>query len=91
MHRDEDRNVYAFHGVHHEVTRPERIISTFEFEGLPEPGHLSLETTTFKELPGGKAWVMTKLYSNQLRIVMACSGVAWKKELMIHIIGSMNF
>ena len=54
IHRDEDRNEYAFHGVQHEVTRPERIISTFEFEGLPEPGHVSLETITFEELPGGK-------------------------------------
>ena len=25
IHRDEDRNEYAFHGVQHEVTRPERI------------------------------------------------------------------
>lgn len=60
IHRDEGRNEYAFHGVHHEVTRTERIISTFEFEGLPESGHVSLETTTFEELPGGKTWVMTK-------------------------------
>ena len=60
IHRDEDGNEYAFHGVHHEVTRPERIISTFEFEGLPEPGHASLEMATFEELPGGKTWVMTK-------------------------------
>jgi uncharacterized protein YndB with AHSA1/START domain len=60
IHRDEDGNEYAFHGVHHEVTRPERIISTFEFEGLPVPGHVNLETTTFEELPGGKTWVTTK-------------------------------
>ena len=60
IHRDEDRNEYTFHREHHEVTSPERIISTFEFEGLPEPGHVSLETTTFEELPGGKTWVMTK-------------------------------
>ncbi|MCY1154065.1 MAG: hypothetical protein MOP50_545 [Nitrososphaera sp.] len=60
IHRDEDRNEYAFHREHHEVTCPERIISTFEFEGLPEPGHVSLETTTFEELPGGKTWAMTK-------------------------------
>ena len=60
IHRDENGNEYAFHGVHHEVTRPERIISTFEFEGLPEPGHVSLETATFEELPGGKTWVTTK-------------------------------
>jgi uncharacterized protein YndB with AHSA1/START domain len=46
--------------VHHEVTLPERIISTFEFEGLAEPGHVSLETATFEELPGGKTWVTTK-------------------------------
>lgn len=60
IHRDEDGNEYAFHGVHHEVTRPERIISTFEFEGLPEPGYASLEMAAFEELPGGKTWVMTK-------------------------------
>jgi uncharacterized protein YndB with AHSA1/START domain len=46
--------------VHHEVTRPQRIISTFEFEGLPEPGHVSLETATFEELPDGKTSVTTK-------------------------------
>jgi uncharacterized protein YndB with AHSA1/START domain len=60
IHRDGDGKEYAFHGVHHEVTRPERIISTFEFEGLPEPGHVSLETATFEELPNGKTRVTTK-------------------------------
>jgi uncharacterized protein YndB with AHSA1/START domain len=60
IHIDEDRNEYAFHREHHEVSCPERSISTFEFEGLPEPGHVSLETTTFEELPGGKTWLMTK-------------------------------
>jgi uncharacterized protein YndB with AHSA1/START domain len=60
VHRDEDGNEYAFHGVHHEVTRPERIISTFEFEGLPEPGHVSLETATFEELPSGNTKVTAK-------------------------------
>jgi uncharacterized protein YndB with AHSA1/START domain len=32
--RDKDGNEYAFRGVYHEVTAPERIIQTFEFEGL---------------------------------------------------------
>src|SRR6476660_7572596 len=27
---------YTFHGVYHEVLTPERIIGTFEFDGLPE-------------------------------------------------------
>jgi uncharacterized protein YndB with AHSA1/START domain len=60
VHRDEDGNEYAFHGVHHEVTRPERIISTFEIEGLPEPEHVSLETATFEELPSGNTKVTAK-------------------------------
>jgi uncharacterized protein YndB with AHSA1/START domain len=42
---------YCFNGVIHEVTAPERIIRTFEFEGLPERGHVSLETATFEVLP----------------------------------------
>ena len=41
---------FAFHGVCHEHTPPERIIQTFEFEGLPEKGHVALETTKFESL-----------------------------------------
>lgn len=40
-------NVYVFHGVYHEVVSPEKLIYTFEFEGMP--GHVSLETLTFEE------------------------------------------
>lgn len=54
MSRDKDGNEYGFHGVNHEVLPPERIIGTFEFEGLPEKGHVSLETVKFEELPGGR-------------------------------------
>jgi uncharacterized protein YndB with AHSA1/START domain len=50
----EDGKAYAFHGVFHEVTRPERAIRTFEFEGLPEKGHVSLETARFEALPGDR-------------------------------------
>jgi uncharacterized protein YndB with AHSA1/START domain len=53
-HKDEKGNEFGFHGVNHEVTFPERIIGTFEFEGLPEKGHVSLETVRFEELPGGR-------------------------------------
>ena len=52
--KDKDGNEYAFHGVNHEVLAPERLIDTFEFEGLPEKGHVSLETAKFEELPGGR-------------------------------------
>ncbi|MGI8811606.1 MAG: SRPBCC family protein [Pyrinomonadaceae bacterium] len=45
---------YAFFGVYHEVLAPERIIGTFEFDGLPERGHVILGITTFEELPGSR-------------------------------------
>ena len=52
--KDKDGNEYAFHGVNHEVLAPERLIDTFEFEGLPEKGHVSLETLRLEELFGGR-------------------------------------
>ncbi|SNQ61713.1 SRPBCC domain-containing protein [Candidatus Methanoperedens nitratireducens] len=54
IHKDKDGNEYAFHGVYHEVTAPERLIDTFEFEGLPEKGHVTLETAKFEALPGDR-------------------------------------
>ncbi len=60
IHKDRDGNAYAFHGVHHEITPPERIIRTFEFEGLPEKGHVSLETVRFEALPGHRTRLVTQ-------------------------------
>lgn len=54
IHKDEKGNEFGFHGVNHEVTFPERIIGTFEFEGLSEKGHVSLETVRFEELSAGR-------------------------------------
>ncbi len=54
INRDAQGKEYAFHGVYHEILAPERIIDTFEFEGLPQTGHVSLETLTLEELPGGR-------------------------------------
>jgi uncharacterized protein YndB with AHSA1/START domain len=45
---------YTFFGVYHEALAPERIIGTFEFDGLPERGHVILGTTKFEEMPGGR-------------------------------------
>jgi uncharacterized protein YndB with AHSA1/START domain len=53
IQKDQEDNEFVFHGVYHEVS-PERIISTFEFEGLPEPGHVLLDTLKLKELPGNR-------------------------------------
>ncbi len=54
IHTDENGNQYGFHGVNHEVTAPERIIGTFEYEGLPEAGHVALDSATFEVLPGNR-------------------------------------
>jgi len=54
VQKDKDGSEYGFHGVFHDVTPPERIIQTFEYEGLPESGHVVLEEGRFEELPGNR-------------------------------------
>jgi len=39
---------WAFHGSFHEVTAPNRIVQTFEFDD--EPGHPTLDVLTFTDL-----------------------------------------
>lgn len=51
-------HTYAFFGVNHEVLAPERMIGTFEFDGLPERGHVIMGKTTFEELPGGRCRIV---------------------------------
>src|SRR6266446_4803352 len=60
INRDAEGTAYAFHGVYHEVLAPERVIDTFEFEGLPETGHVTLETMKLEELPGGRTKLTTQ-------------------------------
>lgn len=57
---ERDGRKFHFRGVNHEVTAPERIINTFEFEELPEPGHVAMQTARFKELPGGRCRVVAQ-------------------------------
>jgi uncharacterized protein YndB with AHSA1/START domain len=60
IHEDQNGNQYFFRGVNHEVLAPERIIGTFEFEGLPERGHVALQTAKFETLPGGRTRVISQ-------------------------------
>jgi uncharacterized protein YndB with AHSA1/START domain len=53
IHKDKDGNEYGFNGTFHEISL-ERMIQTFEFEGLPERGHVSLDCMTLEELPGDR-------------------------------------
>jgi uncharacterized protein YndB with AHSA1/START domain len=56
IHKDNDGNEFGFHGVFHEMSE-ELMIQTFEFEGLPEPGHVVLDTMRLEELPGNRTRV----------------------------------
>lgn len=56
IHKDKDGNEYGFNGTFHEISQ-ERMIQTFEFEGLPERGHVSLDSMTLEELPGHRTKV----------------------------------
>jgi uncharacterized protein YndB with AHSA1/START domain len=47
IHKDENGNEFAFHGVFHGNPSPDRMTQTFEFEGWP--GHVSLETLQLEE------------------------------------------
>ena len=53
VHKDQDGNEFGFHGVFHEIS-PERMIQTFEFEGMPESGHVILDTMKLEPLPGDR-------------------------------------
>ena len=53
IQKDKDGNEYGFHGVFHEMNE-ELMIQTFEFEGLPEPGHVTLDTMRLESLPGNR-------------------------------------
>ncbi len=50
--RGPDGNEYAFNGVYREIVPPERIVDTFEFEGMP--GHVMVETGELEELDGDR-------------------------------------
>ena len=53
IHKDDKGNEFAFHGVFHTISE-DLMIQTFEFEGLPEPGHVTLDTMRLESLPGNR-------------------------------------
>jgi uncharacterized protein YndB with AHSA1/START domain len=58
--REPDGQETAFKGVYREVTPPERIVQTFEWEGLP--GHVIVETATLEDLGGSTRVRTTQLF-----------------------------
>lgn len=62
IQHDPAGNEYAFHGAYHLVDAPERIVSTFEFEGVP--GHVLLQTATFEEFEGKTKLVQQSVFQS---------------------------
>ncbi len=50
IQRDQKNDIFAFHGVYHETKAPERLVYTFEWEGMP--GHVLLDIEQFDEHNG---------------------------------------
>lgn len=55
-----DQGVHGFEGRYREVAPPERVVRTFEWDGMP--GHVIVETATLEDLGDGR----TKLVSISL-------------------------
>ena len=58
--RNSDGEESAFHGTYREVTPPERIVQTFEWDGMP--GHVSVDTAEFEDLGDRTRVVSTSVF-----------------------------
>jgi uncharacterized protein YndB with AHSA1/START domain len=58
--RSSDGSETAFRGTYREITPPERIVQTFEWEGMP--GHVLVETVTFEDLGDRTKVTTTSLF-----------------------------
>jgi uncharacterized protein YndB with AHSA1/START domain len=57
-----DGNDYGFRGEYREIVAPERIVQTFEFEGMP--GHVCVETLVLTEQDGKTTLTSTSLFDS---------------------------
>ena len=57
VQKGQDGDEHAFRGVYHEILPSERLVYTFEYEGMP--GHIGLITVVFEE-QGGKTLLTEK-------------------------------
>lgn len=63
VQRGADGQEFGFRGKFLEIVPPERIVWTFEFEGMP--GHVSVETLTLVEQGGTTALTARAVYDSQ--------------------------
>jgi uncharacterized protein YndB with AHSA1/START domain len=74
VERSQDGTETGFRGTYREVTPPERIVQTWEWEGMP--AHVIVETTTFEDLGERTRVVNTSLFhTSEERDGMLASGM----------------
>ena len=72
--RGADGSETAFRGTYREITPPERVVQTFEWEGMP--GHVSVETATFEDLGDRtKVTTVSLFHTTEERDGMMASGM----------------
>jgi uncharacterized protein YndB with AHSA1/START domain len=66
---------HGFEGRYREVTPPERLVLTFEWDGMP--GHVVVDTTELEDLGGGRTKVITTslFHTTEERDGMLSSGM----------------
>lgn len=62
VHSGPDGEEHGFRGEYREIVEPERIVSTFEWEGLP--GHISIDTLTLVEENGQTRYTSVSLFDS---------------------------
>jgi uncharacterized protein YndB with AHSA1/START domain len=64
VQRDADGQEFAFNGEYREIIEPTKLAYTFEFEGMPEPGHIIVETVTLEDQGGKTMMRATAQFAN---------------------------
>ena len=62
VERDKDGQEWGFRGEVREIVPPERIVQTFEWEGLP--GHISVDTMQLEDLGGRTRITVTSVFDS---------------------------
>jgi uncharacterized protein YndB with AHSA1/START domain len=85
VEHEPDGGDHAFRGEYREIVAPERIVQTFEYEGMP--GHVSVETLVFTEHDGKTTLTSTTVFDSvEDRDGMLNSGMeAGARESMDHL------
>jgi uncharacterized protein YndB with AHSA1/START domain len=63
VHRAPNGAEYGFRGEYREIVAPERVVQTFEFDGMP--GHVAVETMTLEEIGGQTKMTVVAYYESE--------------------------